>query len=206
MSTEDSVASEKPPEEKKTPPKKPSKATAKKSVSFQDLEAKDQEPEVPKATAEQDQESSVKVGDMLTIGKAVAAPVEPVETAQKVALPSTLDYVENLRDTESGSAFIMSVYGDGCFDCHHLVVGLKSDNEKGEEYPCHFRMGNQFCPAANHRIQIIGERERHLSSLRKAMASGDSNRILKQMNKLETLSLEDKSYVLRQVNLLPPQS
>lgn len=140
----------------------------------------------------------------LSVASTVTAPkVEQDDlVAVGVQLPPTLDYDQDVKGTFNGSCFTLSIYGEGCFSCGSLVPALADSSASDSEPACHFRFGNHHCPAAHHRIQVVGTRLLALSRVRKASASGDSNRLLRAMSKLEELSLEDKSFVLKELGLL----
>ena len=177
------------------PPKKP--ATAKKPAAPK-AEAKPEPEEAANTAAD-----SAALGSMLQIAAPSAKVVE--EETISTSLPSTMEFVESMPDTATGSAFVLSVYDAACFECGSLVPSAAEPGDKGSEPKCHFRFGNPFCPAANHRIQIVGQRVRVLYSIRKAQKKRDGNLLLKRMAELEELSLEDKNYVMQELGLLLPE-
>lgn len=185
---------------------------AKPSVNLDPLEGEEAVAGTPSAdtpavteTASTDtQESSDPIGDALT---RVAAPanaessvVEPVDDSSQITIPPTFEYVENVPNTFNGTAFEIRLYGEGCLNCGHLVP-----SEKHKENACHFSNKNPYCPAAFTRVVFVGERMNHVSRIRKAMASGDSNRLLNRLAELEACDLETKNFVLREVGLLSTQ-
>jgi hypothetical protein len=145
--------------------------------------------------------ATIGAADFLSVGSAPTNLEEEI-VAANVSMPPTLEFLSDVQGTANGSCFSVSVYGEGCFECQSLVPSLQVAGEVFEEPPCHFRFGNMHCPAAYHRIQVVGVRLAALARVRKAKASGDGNRLLKQLSKLELLSLEDKNFVLRDIGLL----
>lgn len=126
---------------------------------------------------------------------------ESDETSLSVSLPVTLEFQEGVEGTLDGTAFEFRMFGEGCLDCSVLVPSFV--RQKPEPLPkCHFKFGNKYCPAAYHRIVFVGERLTLVNNIRKAQASGDANRLLHLLAKLEELSVETKVGVLRDLNFI----
>lgn len=196
---------------------KPNPKTAKPSTATKAPEPKTAEPKVPNKTSTSTKTKTAmaaaleKAGtkdaiadsaDFLSVGSAVPKAVAPEEevVAANVSLPPTLEFLQDVKGTANGSCFTLAVYGEGCLECGSLIPTLQ-DSEATSEPECHFRFGNIHCPAAYHRIQIVGTRILALDRVRKAQLSGDSNRLLRQLTKLDSLSIEDKNFVLKEIGL-----
>ena len=165
-------------------------------------------PATPKPEVKAEEKAEEKAG-LQDIGSmlGVASATQPVEEETvSMGLPPTMEFNESVKGTINGNAFTLNVYAEGCFECSSLVPSLADPGEKGTEPECHFRFGNPYCPAGYHRIQIVGARVRLLHAIKKAKRKADSNMLLKQMSKIDALSLEDKTYVLRELGLLEPEA
>ena len=160
------------------------------------------EVETAATSAAPDDAAQAVISDALT---RVAAPPSGQEQEQEddateavtLSLPPTIEFVEDVKDTFSGHAFEVKLYGEGCLDCGHLVPSCEA-----KQSVCHFSNGNQFCPAASVRVVFVGQRMRFINRLKKAQAAKDANRVMKVLQDLEKESIEDKTFVLEQVGLL----
>ena len=148
-----------------------------------------------------DDTAQAVISDALTRVAAPPAGQEQSESADTEAvtlsLPPTIEFVEDVKETFSGHAFEVKMYGEGCLECGHLIPSCEE-----KQSVCHFSNGNQFCPAASVRVVFVGQRMRFINRLKKAQAAKDANRVMKVLQDLEKESIEDKTYVLEQVGLL----
>lgn len=184
-STKTEAVEKKPAAAKAAPAKKPA------------VPAAEKKPATPAEKPSVDEKLSDDIiSDALTRVGQHAEPAEPEESTG-VAIPPTMDVLENVPNTINGTAIEVRLYGEGCLECSHLIPSAEEAQNK-----CHFSNGNQFCPAGFHRIVFVGTRMRYVQRINKYRASGESNRMLKVLNELEAEDLETKNFVLKEVGLL----
>ena len=181
---------------KAAPPKTPTKTSTSTKTKTAIAAA------LEKAEAKSEAADPFGAADFLSVGSSTASKTEEDVVSANVSMPPTLEFLEDVKGTANGSCFTISIYGEGCLECASLLPSLQQQGEVAEEPVCHFRFGNIHCPAAYHRIQIVGVRLSALARVKKAQASGDGNRMLRQLSKLEELSLDDKNFVLKEIGLL----
>ena len=69
---------------------------------------------------------------------------------------------------EKGDLEYFAIYSEKCLRCSHLVEGAKKTFNK-----CHFRKGNDQCPAVAVKILSVGKIKRYANLIRKARVNKD---------------------------------
>lgn len=177
--------------------KSTSKAATPAKAAAKPVSTSKSKPKAPAVRAPDEDEAKV-IGDSMSVGSVL----EETETIQ-AELPPTLEYVDSMKDTIKGHAFVLSLYDPYCLECSALVPSLAEDDDDDSLPECHFKNGNPHCPAGYHRFQIVGKRLSLLRKIKTAQSKGDDNRITALIsNQLPKLTGEDRKWVLEQAGII----
>lgn len=88
----------------------------------------------------------------------------------------------------------LALYSKNCLKCAHLVEGMTKTFEK-----CHFKNGNNMCPASDLRITITGKIRQYLKRLRAARKKQDAKT---EAAIWAEISEESRAFQTRMYNLL----
>jgi hypothetical protein len=132
-----------------------------------------------------------------------AGSVEPTQDeTQEVIENVTVTVPSCVEPSEDGRPWTVKLYKGNCLKCDALINDEESELE-GVKQKCHFKNGNDYCPAKGVAIEFVGVKVIALSNVRKAQAKGPAALLtaLRMLDEKHTAEVRD--HVMRELGLVP---